>query len=204
MNDMLKQLVILNEAGQLSNFLGKIDDDNLIKLKRVLESEKTDESAVKICRKVCKENSYRYLKKYIVEDDAKFISKHYDIPLEQNDREEIEYSMEYLSKINDIDRIIKWCPMLMYLNRIKMLYSYSKEEKKEEEILQKICSSFREAILLADSIRSNDCVIPSSEMEQYIYKIVDIARQKKYMTESYSLYIDDMLLENKELLRRLS
>jgi len=150
-----------------------------------------------------REKSYRFFSDIIGEKDASFISQYYNLPLESI---EINKSLEYLEQKGIDITYAKWCPMLFYLSKVERVATYLLREGFSScEISKFICSSFEKTQLLSNSVNA---VVESNSnnviLDDVIDNVVEIVKNSKHQTQSYSFYTNDMFEKNNDLLRRLS
>lgn len=153
------------------------------------------------------ELEYRLLSEYISIKDSNFLSKGFDLRIRDvNEQNEIINSFVYYDLLNlDYRKIIKWCPILIYNNKVKKIYTYLKEQgKSTDDVVEYLCNSFDACIELSNSLKELDIKITDDEMKELINEIYIKVSNEKKGTESYNIYIDETIANNRELFKRLS
>lgn len=202
----------MNDEDYLNSFkdyLRTLDNEQLgiFNLNFLLKESKSNQLFHDMMTLVSKELLYRKLKNKLPEKDSLFLSNYFNFPTSKDDNNEIDSSFKTYTNNSQYSRLVKWCPILLYLNRAYSIYSYLNSQGfDDEKIINFFYSDFEKCILLSDFLR-NYYEYDNKNYEKFmsfVDELLDKLEQEKNQTESYNLYIDSMIEKNSSLLKRLA
>lgn len=203
----IKKLKEIAAKNELTEYLKKVSTTELCDMENKLYKDDVKEDNINILSSILNEKEYRVLENYISIKDSEFLSKEFDLRIRNKDEiKEIIDSFSYYESLNfDYKKSIKWCPILIYIKRVKKIFVYLKHQGvSDEKVIDFLCGSFDDCMKLSDALDSVNENIPDYVVKQLIDKISDKISSKKSGTESYDKYINETIKNNNELFKRLS
>lgn len=192
---------------KLTEYLKNVSVSELYFLQNSIYANDIVGIRVDVLSAIKNELEYRLLSEYISIKDSNFLSKEFDLRIKNvNEQNEIINSFVYYDLLDcNYKKIVKWCPILIYSNRVKKIYTYLKEQGKSiYDIVKYLCNSFDACIELSNNLKDLNIKISDDEMKELINAIfIKVSNEKRGM-ESYNKYIDETLANNSELFKRLS
>ena len=183
-----------------------LDIDTLCTLRFELLNVDIDPINKRILNCLDDEFEYRCLNEFIPENDSDFLSREFDLKMDDESHNDIRKSIELLVSLEIPISIIKWIPALLFVDKAFTVYAYLKKMNRTQVEIDKVfLSSFDTFMKISERTRMKmEYDVYYDEFIQYISYLSQVVSSKKSVTESYQKYTLDVLNKNQELLRRLS